>query len=226
MRGSKEACRTHWLIAKHGVSGIDVLTVDLGGGAKALAVFSVEEDTRKFLHARPGASGEEWKARQTWPGEWHQFSTGLARPRKGWRWTRRPKRYARENRWLSKSWTVTISWGSCWEKGPLKYARYLLEPAGRTRGCHKTVSQSRISHVDELGGPELTPPGEGFELCRHRKVGGMITRGLLEQGREMRILVRRDPPSSQLVKQGLATSAEARPFMRSRGQSESALRAG
>jgi hypothetical protein len=69
MRGSKEACRTHWLIAKHGVSGIDVLTVDLGGGAKALAVFSVEEDTRKFLHARPGASGEEWKARQTWPGE-------------------------------------------------------------------------------------------------------------------------------------------------------------
>ena len=69
MRGSKEACRTHWLIAKHGVSGIDVLTVDLGGGAKALAVFSVEEDTRKFLHVRPGASGEEWKARQTWPGE-------------------------------------------------------------------------------------------------------------------------------------------------------------
>ena len=70
------------------------------------------------------------------------------------------------------------------------------------------MSQSRISHVDELGSLELTPPGEGFELCRHRKVGGMITRGLLGQGREMRILVRRDPPSSQLVKQGLATSAE------------------
>lgn len=39
-------------------------------------------------------------------------------------------------------------------------------------------------------------------------VGGMITRGLLEQGREVRILVRRDSPSSQLVQQGLATSAE------------------
>jgi uncharacterized protein YbjT (DUF2867 family) len=39
-------------------------------------------------------------------------------------------------------------------------------------------------------------------------VGGMITRGLLEQGRQVRILVRRDSPSSQLVQQGLATSAE------------------
>src|SRR5215203_1204144 len=39
-------------------------------------------------------------------------------------------------------------------------------------------------------------------------LGGMITRGLLEQGREVRILVRRDSPSSQLVQQGLATSAE------------------
>jgi uncharacterized protein YbjT (DUF2867 family) len=39
-------------------------------------------------------------------------------------------------------------------------------------------------------------------------VGGMITQGLLEQDREARILVRRDSPSSQLVQQGLATSAE------------------
>ena len=39
-------------------------------------------------------------------------------------------------------------------------------------------------------------------------VGGMITRGLLDQGKEVRILVRRDSPSSQLVQQGLATSAE------------------
>jgi NADH dehydrogenase len=39
-------------------------------------------------------------------------------------------------------------------------------------------------------------------------VGGMIARGLLEQGREVRVLVRRDSPSSQLVQQGLATSAE------------------
>jgi uncharacterized protein YbjT (DUF2867 family) len=39
-------------------------------------------------------------------------------------------------------------------------------------------------------------------------VGGMITRRLLEQGKEVRVLVRRDSPSSQLVQQGLATSAE------------------
>jgi uncharacterized protein YbjT (DUF2867 family) len=40
-------------------------------------------------------------------------------------------------------------------------------------------------------------------------VGGMIARGLLEQGKEVRILVRRDSPSSRLVQHGLATSAES-----------------
>ena len=40
-------------------------------------------------------------------------------------------------------------------------------------------------------------------------VGGMIARGLLEQGKEVRVLVRRDTPSSQLVQHGLATSAES-----------------
>ena len=39
-------------------------------------------------------------------------------------------------------------------------------------------------------------------------VGGMISRGLLEEGEDVRVLVRRDSPSSQLVHQGLATSAE------------------
>ncbi|MDQ3910287.1 MAG: hypothetical protein M3305_00560 [Actinomycetota bacterium] len=69
MRGSKEAGRPHWLVAKHDVGGMDVLTVNLGGSAEALAVFSVVEETRTFLDFRPGARGEEWKARQTWPGE-------------------------------------------------------------------------------------------------------------------------------------------------------------
>jgi len=69
MHGSKEAGRPHWLIAKRGVSGMEVLTVDLGGSTEALAVFSVEEETRKFLDFRPEVSGEGWKARQTWPGE-------------------------------------------------------------------------------------------------------------------------------------------------------------
>ena len=69
MRASRDAGRTHWLIAKHGVSGMVVLTIHLGDGAEALAVFSFEEQARDFLDARFGASGEGWEARQTWPGE-------------------------------------------------------------------------------------------------------------------------------------------------------------
>jgi uncharacterized protein YbjT (DUF2867 family) len=40
-------------------------------------------------------------------------------------------------------------------------------------------------------------------------VGGMVTRRLLEQGEDVRVLVRRDSPSAQLVHHGLATSAES-----------------
>lgn len=69
MRAIKEVGRTHWLIAKHGVSGLDVLTIHLGGGAEVLAVFTFEEEARVFLDSRFGASGEGWEARQTWPGE-------------------------------------------------------------------------------------------------------------------------------------------------------------
>ena len=69
MRASKDAGRTHWLIAKHGVSGMDVLTIHPGDGVEALAVFTFEEQAWDFLDARFGASGEGWEARQTWPGE-------------------------------------------------------------------------------------------------------------------------------------------------------------
>ena len=69
MRASKKAGRPHWLIAKHGVSGMDVLTVYLGDSAEVLAVFTFEEEARVFLDFRFGASGEGWEARQTWPGE-------------------------------------------------------------------------------------------------------------------------------------------------------------
>ena len=69
MRASKRAGRTHWLIAKHGVSGMDVLTIQLGDGAEALAVFAFEEQARVFVETRFGASGAGWEARQTWPGE-------------------------------------------------------------------------------------------------------------------------------------------------------------
>ncbi len=69
MRASKEAWRTHWLVAKHGVSGMDALTIHLGDGAEALVVFTLEEQARVFVVSRFGASGEGWEARQTWPGE-------------------------------------------------------------------------------------------------------------------------------------------------------------
>jgi uncharacterized protein YbjT (DUF2867 family) len=39
-------------------------------------------------------------------------------------------------------------------------------------------------------------------------VGGMIARRLLEKDKQVRVLVRRDSSSSQLIQQGLATSAE------------------
>jgi hypothetical protein len=39
------------------------------------------------------------------------------------------------------------------------------------------VSHSRPSHEDEREDFELTPPGEGFDLYRHRKAGEMRTKG-------------------------------------------------
>ena len=69
MRASREAGRTHWLIAKHGVSGMVVLTIHLGGCAEAPVVFASEEDALVFLDSRSGATGEGWRVRQTWPGE-------------------------------------------------------------------------------------------------------------------------------------------------------------
>ena len=83
MRASREAGRTHWLIAKHGVSGMDVLTIHLGGGEEVLAVFVLEEDSWVFLDSRFGSAGEGWRARQTWPGELASVLLGPARPRKG-----------------------------------------------------------------------------------------------------------------------------------------------
>jgi hypothetical protein len=69
MRASKVAGRPHWLIAKHGVSGMDVLTIHLGDSREVLVVFTFEEQARVFLDFRFGPSGEGWEPRQTWPGE-------------------------------------------------------------------------------------------------------------------------------------------------------------
>jgi len=83
MRAIKEAGRAHWLIAKHGVSGMEVLTIHLGGGAEALAVFASEEGARVFVDSRFGASGEGWEARQTWPGELASVLCGPCSAAKG-----------------------------------------------------------------------------------------------------------------------------------------------
>lgn len=84
MRAIKEVGRTHWLIAKHGVSGLDVLTIHLSGGAEVLAVFTFEEEAQVFLDSRFGASGE---GRRGKPGResWRRCSMGPARPQKRWR---------------------------------------------------------------------------------------------------------------------------------------------
>ena len=40
-------------------------------------------------------------------------------------------------------------------------------------------------------------------------LGGMVTRRLLEQGQDVRVLLRRDSPSEELATQGMATSAQS-----------------
>jgi hypothetical protein len=83
MRAIEEAGRTHWLIVKHGVSGLDVLTIHPWGGAEVLAVFSFEAEARVFLDARFGSSEEGWEARQTWPGELASVLCGPCSAAKG-----------------------------------------------------------------------------------------------------------------------------------------------
>ena len=63
------AKRWYWLITKHLVSRMDVLTICLGDDGEALAIFSFEEEAQMYLHCHPRASEEEWRARQTSVGE-------------------------------------------------------------------------------------------------------------------------------------------------------------
>jgi hypothetical protein len=63
------AKRWYWLITKHLVSRMDVLTIYLGGDGEALAVFNFEEAAQMYLHRHPRASEEGWRARQTSVGE-------------------------------------------------------------------------------------------------------------------------------------------------------------
>jgi hypothetical protein len=61
--------RSHWLITKYDHSKMNALTINLGGGCEALAVFGFEEEAEMFLHLRRAALEEGWKARQTTAGE-------------------------------------------------------------------------------------------------------------------------------------------------------------
>ena len=63
-----KARRWHWLIVKDCISGMEVLTVDLGD-EEALVLFGFEEEARMYLELRPAASAEGWRARRTSAGE-------------------------------------------------------------------------------------------------------------------------------------------------------------
>ena len=69
VQDGKGAKRSHWLIVKDLISGMDVLTVDLGNGEEAPAVFGFEEEARMFLDLRLKPLGEGWRTRQTSVGE-------------------------------------------------------------------------------------------------------------------------------------------------------------
>jgi uncharacterized protein YbjT (DUF2867 family) len=61
----------------------------------------------------------------------------------------------------------------------------------------------------ELGGIQKRRESMILVAGATGRLGGMITRRLLEQGREVRILVRHNSPSEELAKQGMATSAQS-----------------
>ncbi len=60
---------SHWLITKYDHSKMNALTINLGGGCEALAVFGFEEEAEMFLHFRRAALEEGWRVRQTSAGE-------------------------------------------------------------------------------------------------------------------------------------------------------------
>ncbi len=69
MQKTKIAGRSLWLITKHISNRMDIFTTHLGGGSKALVVFSFEEEAEMFLDLRLAASKDGWKVRQTSVGE-------------------------------------------------------------------------------------------------------------------------------------------------------------
>ena len=58
---------SYWLLVRDGDDGREILTTDLAGGLKALAVFSFEEEAEMFLCLRGSVDG--WRVRETTAGE-------------------------------------------------------------------------------------------------------------------------------------------------------------
>ena len=141
MRGSKEAGRPHWLVAKHGVSGMDVLTVDLGGGAEALAAFSIEEEARVFLDSRFGAPGEGWKARQTWPGELASILYGPCSAAKKVALDPPPEAVGEGNSVALQAMDRNDFMGQLLGEGPAG----IRLVSSRTRGSRKGLPQNRVA---------------------------------------------------------------------------------
>ena len=66
-RSNKLASRPFWLIVRHDVGRMEVMTTGLPSGEDALPVFSFEDEARMFLEL--GALGGDWRARETGAGE-------------------------------------------------------------------------------------------------------------------------------------------------------------
>ncbi len=141
MRGSKEAGQPHWLVAKHGVSGMDVLTIHLGASAEALAVFAFEEEARVFLDSRFGALGEGWEARQTWPGELASVLCGPCSAVKKVALDPPPEAVGEGNSVALQAMDRNDFMGQLLGEGPAGIR--LL--SSRTRGSHKGLPQNRVA---------------------------------------------------------------------------------
>ena len=66
-RSNKLASRPFWLIVRHDVGRMEVLTTGLPSGEEALPVFSFEDEARMFLEL--GAFDGDWRVRDTGAGE-------------------------------------------------------------------------------------------------------------------------------------------------------------
>jgi hypothetical protein len=68
LRGASSACRVFWVVFAGERRLTQPLTMSLGRGNEALAVFSHEEEAEMFLRSL-GLAGEGWRARETSAGE-------------------------------------------------------------------------------------------------------------------------------------------------------------